>query len=191
MRNAGRNLSCRICENTDASLSTNKELHPYDFIQLYGYHPDHVKQEEQPDTEYLGDTIGTSYEKYFQTDDKLCKSCGETFTAKRSTKVFCSPKCREFNARQKTKAQAFSPIARRTNMEYWNRINYAMELYLNCKPSDRDDWIQNYIDNPTTKRIVCNPTLLKSNSNNIAKVCHHYVSRMFGVSIKDYYPDKA
>ena len=167
------------------------DLHPYDFIQLYGYHPDHVKQEEQPDTEYLGDTIGTSYDKYFQTDDKLCKSCGETFTAKRSTKVFCSPKCQEFNARQKTKAQAFSPTARRTNMEYWNRVNYAMELYLNCKPSDRNDWIQNYIDNPTTKRIVCNPTLLKSNSNNIAKVCHHYVSRMFGVSIKDYYPDKA
>ena len=162
------------------------DLHPYDFIQLYGYHPDHVKQEPAP--ECLGDTLGISFEDYFKTDDKLCKSCGEPFEAKRSNKVFCSHKCREYNARQKTKEENFSPTAHRTNMEYWDRVNFAMELYLKCKPQDRDAWLQRYIDNPTTKRIVCNPTLLKSSSNNIAKVCHHYVRRQYGVSIKDYYP---
>ena len=74
------------------------DLHPYDFIKLYGYHPDHVKQE--PGLECLGDTLGISFEDYFKTDDKVCKSCGEPFEAKRSTKVFCSHKCREYNARQ-------------------------------------------------------------------------------------------
>ena len=73
-------------------------------------------------------------------------------------------------------------------MEYWDRVNFAMELYLKCKPQDQDAWLQRYIDNPTTKRIVCNPTLLKSSSNNIAEVCHYYVRRQYGVSIKDYYP---
>ena len=62
------------------------DLHPYDFIQLYGYHPDHVKQEPAP--ECLGDTLGISFEDYFKTDDKVCKSCGEPFEAKRSTKYF-------------------------------------------------------------------------------------------------------
>lgn len=164
------------------------DLHPYDFIQLHGFHPDYKKKLKQPSDETFGDSLGISFEEYFKTTDKLCKSCGETFTAKRSTKIFCSHKCREYNPRQKTKAEDFSPTAHRTNMEYWNRVNYAMELYLECKPKDRGDWIQNYIDNPTTKRIVCNPELLNSISNNIAKVCHHYVRGMFGVSIKDYYP---
>jgi len=36
------------------------DLHPYDFIKLYGYHPDHVKQEPEP--ECLGDTLGISFE---------------------------------------------------------------------------------------------------------------------------------
>ena len=102
--------------------------------------------------------------------------------------LFCSHKCREYNARQKTKETNFSPTADRTNMEYWDRVNFAMELYLKCKTQDQDTWLQRYIDNPTTKRIICNPTLLKSSSNNIAKVCHHYVRRQYGVSIKDYYP---
>ena len=74
------------------------DLHPYDFIKLYGYHPDHVKQE--PESECLGDTLGISFEDYFKTDDKVCKSCGEPFEAKRSTKIFCSHKCREHYARQ-------------------------------------------------------------------------------------------
>ena len=164
------------------------DLHLCDFIQLYGSYPNHVKQEEQSDTECLGDTIGISFEEYFRADAKLSKSCGVPFIAQRSTKVFCSHKCREYNARQKTKAEPFSPTADRTNMAYWNRVNYAMELYLSCKPSDRDDWIQDYIDNPTTKRILCNPDLRTSTSNNISKVYHHCVKLMFGVSIKDYYP---
>ena len=145
------------------------DLHPYDFIQLYGYHPDHVKQEPEP--ECLGDTLGISFEEYFNTDDKFCKSCGQPFEAKRSTKVFCSHKFKDYNARQKTKEANFSPTAHRTNMEYWDRVNFAMELYLKCKTQDQDTWLQRYIDNPTTKRIVCNPTLLRSSSNNIAKVC--------------------
>jgi hypothetical protein len=45
------------------------DLHPYDFIQLYGYHPDHVKQEPEP--ECLGDTLGIYFEEYFKTDDKF------------------------------------------------------------------------------------------------------------------------
>jgi hypothetical protein len=51
------------------------DLHPYNFIQLYGYHSNHAKQEPEP--ECLGDRLSTSFEECFKTNDKFCKSCGE------------------------------------------------------------------------------------------------------------------
>ena len=37
-------------------------------------------------------------------------------------------------------------------MEYFDRVNFALELYFKTPPEQRDEWIQNYIDNPTTKK---------------------------------------
>jgi hypothetical protein len=50
-----------FCLNVKELVMALDDLHPYDFIQLYGYHPNHVKQEEQSNTKRLGDTIGISF----------------------------------------------------------------------------------------------------------------------------------
>lgn len=117
---------------------------------------------------------------------KRCPQCQSPFEGKRSTKKYCSDKCRQYFNRTTQNAKA-SKAKEREQIEYYDRVNYAMELYLNCPPQDRDDWIQSYIDNPTTKKIICNPDLLKGSNDNIAKVCHRYVMRTYGVSIKSYY----
>ena len=71
---------------------------------------------------------------------------------------------------------------------YYNRVNYSCELYLDNRTQElREDWIQDYIDNPTTKKIVCNPALLNAKTINLAKIAHRYVMSAYGVSIKDYY----
>ena len=119
--------------------------------------------------------------------EKLCKHCETKITFKRSTKVFCSDNCRKNNSRPIQNAQSSSAKARE-QMEYFDRVNYSYELYLdNRTPEQRDEWVQAYIDNPTTKKIVCNPALLNAKTINIAKIAHRYVMKTYGVSIKDYY----
>ena len=121
-------------------------------------------------------------------DLKLCKHCNEPMLVVRATKIYCNATCRQ--AGNRAENTDFSPEESRRKLEYWDRVNYALELYDNCKPEDRDEFIQNYIDNPTTKWILCNPELLQSSNNNIAKVSHHYVMRTYGVSMKAYYPSQ-
>ena len=119
--------------------------------------------------------------------EKLCKHCDNKITSKRSTKVFCSDNCRKDSSRPIQNAQS-SPTKAREQMEYFDRVNYSYELYLNNRTQEqRDEWIQDYIDNPTTKKIVCNPALLNAKSINIAKIAHRFVVGAYGVSIKDYY----
>ena len=121
------------------------------------------------------------------TPPKLCKNCNNQLKPKRSTKLFCSDNCRKNNSRPIQNAQS-SPTKAREQMEYYDRVNYSYELYLyNRTQEQRDEWIQAYIDNPTTKRIVCNPALLNAKTINIAKIAHRYVMKTYGVSIKDYY----
>ena len=117
---------------------------------------------------------------------KRCLQCQSLFEAKRSTKKYCSDKCRQYFNRTTQNARDSTAKARE-QIEYYDRVNYAMELYLKCPPKNRDAWLQSYIDNPTTKKIICNPDLLKDSNDNIAKVCHRYVMRTYGVSIKSYY----
>lgn len=117
---------------------------------------------------------------------KHCVQCGGSYKPQRSTRKYCSDKCRQYYNR--TMQNASSSLAkRREQKEYYSRVNFALELYWECTPQDRAAWLQAYIDNPTTKKIVCNPDLLRASDNNIAKVCHHYVMETYGVSIKDYY----
>jgi hypothetical protein len=121
------------------------------------------------------------------TPPKLCKNCNNQLRPKRSTKLFCSDNCRKNNSRPIQNAQS-SPTKAREQMEYYDRVNYSYELYLyNRTQEERDEWIQAYIDNPTTKKIVCNPALLNAKTINIAKIAHRYVMGTYGVSIKDYY----
>ena len=118
---------------------------------------------------------------------ETCLHCGGSFEAKRITKKYCSTRCRQHHTRN-TRNATECPSKAREQMEYYDRVNYALELYNNLPPPERDAWLQSYIDNPTTKKIVCNPVLLRSlDGENIAKICHDYVKRTYGVNIKDYY----
>ena len=118
--------------------------------------------------------------------EDTCLHCGGSFKAKRSTKKYCSTRCRQHHTRN-TRNATESPSKAREQLEYYDRVNYAFELYMNSPLELSDAWLQSYIDNPTTKKIVCNPVLLKDENTNIAKVCHNYVMETYGVSIKDYY----
>ena len=117
---------------------------------------------------------------------KRCLQCQNPFEAKRNTKKYCSDKCRQYFNRTTQNAND-SKAKAREQMEYYDRVNYAFELHQKCLPQDRDAWLQSYIDNPTTKKIIYNPYLLKDDKDNIAKVCHRYVMRKYGVSIRSYY----
>ena len=118
------------------------------------------------------------------TKTLACVYCEAEYTARRSTKKFCSDKCRVYHNRGLQNAEN-SPTIRRQNTEYFDRVNFALELYY--KSSDKDEWLQAYIDNPTTKKIVCNPNLLRDKRTNIAKIAHQYTRMKYGVSIRDYY----
>ena len=117
---------------------------------------------------------------------RRCRQCDRPLEAQRSTKKFCGDRCRQSYNRVRQNA-ASSQAKSREQTEYYDRVNYAFELYNKCPQQVRDAWLQDYIDNPTTKKIVCNPDLLRAERDNIAKVCHHYVVRKYGVSIKGYY----
>jgi len=118
--------------------------------------------------------------------NETCLHCGGSFEAKRSTKKYCSDKCRQYSNRT-TQNATESPSKAREQLEYYDRVNYAFELYMASPLELSDAWLQSYIDNPTTKKIVCNPALLRDENINIAKVCHSYVMETYGVRIKDYY----
>ena len=62
----------------------------------------------------------------------------------------------------------------------------ALELYRECASNYREKWPQDYIDNPTIKKIACNPSLLRGDGINIAKIAHRFTMSKYGVSIKDY-----
>jgi hypothetical protein len=72
----------------------------------------------------------------------------------------------------------------------------AYEMWRNTKPEDRFAWLQEYIDNPTTKKIVCNPVLLKAkvsgypHGTSIAKIANRFTKSHFGLSIRDYYKER-
>jgi|TARA_R110000744_G_scaffold125621_2_gene231278 hypothetical protein len=53
-------------------------------------------------------------------------------------------------------------------------------------PISRAQWLQDYIDNPTSKRILCNPQLLLSDSNNLAKIANRFTKTVYRVSINTY-----
>jgi hypothetical protein len=56
-------------------------------------------------------------------------------------------------------------------------------------PAGRSDWLQNYIDNPTTSKILGNPELLKETDNNITKVANRFTQQVYRTSIKVYLED--
>jgi hypothetical protein len=116
----------------------------------------------------------------------ICLHCGGSFEAKRRTKRYCTDKCRQYGNRTTQNAKE-SPTKQREQLEYYDRVNYALELYMASPLELSNDWLQCYIDNPTTKKIACNPVLLRDEHINIAKICHNYVMETYGVSIKDYY----
>lgn len=130
--------------------------------------------------------VSVESEVILHNDLMLCKHCNAPMVSVRSSKAYCNATCRQ--AGNRAESTGSSPDESRRKLEYWDRVNYSLELYHKCKFEDRDQWLQSYIDNPMTKWIVCNPELLTSSSNNIAKICHHYVMRTYGVSMKSYYP---
>ena len=115
-----------------------------------------------------------------------CLYCGNEYHAHRKTKKYCSDKCRVYDNRVPQNSKS-SPTKRRENMEYFDRADYALELYRECGSNYREEWLQDYIDHPTTKKILCNPKLLRADGLNIAKIAHRFTMQKYGVSIKDYY----
>lgn len=113
------------------------------------------------------------------------KNCNNEFTPKRSTKKFCSENCRKRNNEPKQNAQE-SPTKAREAMEYWDRVNLGLENLYKTKPIQRATYIQDYINNPTTAKITCNPTLLRSPKNNIAKVANRFTRQVYGMGIQKY-----
>ena len=114
-----------------------------------------------------------------------CEYCGGDYQAERRSKRFCSEKCRVYANRVPQNSQN-SPTKRRENMEYFDRAEYALELYRDCGDNHREQWLQDYIDHPTTKKILCNPHLLRDEGVNIAKIAHRFTMSKYGVSIRDY-----
>jgi len=113
------------------------------------------------------------------------KNCNNEFTPTRSTKKFCSENCRKYNGRPKQNAQE-SPTKAREAMEYWDRVNLGLENLYKTKPIQRATYIHDYINNPTTAKITCNPTLLRSPKNNIAKVANRFTRQVYGMGIQKY-----
>jgi len=131
---------------------------------------------------------------------KVCirEGCDEEFTFQRSDKIYCSPNCRK-RATERTQNRTESADKRRRDEEYWDRVNLAFENLLKQPPTSRAEWLQDYIDHPTTSKITGNPALLKATSfdsrglnrkvNNIAKIANRFTQQVYGVSIKIYLKD--
>ena len=120
--------------------------------------------------------------------EKLCKHCDKTITSKRSTKIFCSDNCRKRSSKP-IQNSLHSPTTRRENMERKDRIRWAIVNLTDKDPVDRSQWLQDYINNPTSARIVGNPYLLSSKDNNIAKVANRFTQQVYRCDIKTYLRD--
>ena len=121
----------------------------------------------------------------------VCPACGSGFPT-RGNKIYCSKKCSR-NAARTTQNRTSSLSKAREEELYWSRVSMAYEMWRNTKPEDRFAWLQGYIDNPTTKKIVCNPALLNAKGSgyphgtNIAKIAHNFTKSHYDLSIRDYY----
>ena len=93
------------------------------------------------------------------TDETLnCKHCDSPYTARRSTKLFCSDKCRVYHNRATQNSQD-SPTKRRKWAESFES-NFPLELFRKFGNNYREDCI------------------------NIAKIARHYTTEKYGVSIR-------
>jgi hypothetical protein len=111
--------------------------------------------------------------------------CGTIFQYSRSTAKYCSDNCRQSACRPRQNSFD-SPTKRRTNLEYWDRALLGYDNLMKQMPISRAQWLQDYIDNPTSKCILCNPQLLMSDRNNLAKIANRFTKTVYGVSIKTY-----
>jgi hypothetical protein len=118
---------------------------------------------------------------------KACKrvGCRTIFQYSRSTAKYCSDNCRQSACRPRQNSFD-SPTKRRTNLEYWDRASLGYDNLMKQIPISRAQWLQDYIDNPTSKRILCNPQLLLSDSNNLAKIANRFTKTVYRVSINTY-----
>ena len=120
---------------------------------------------------------------------KTCLYCGSPIWEERKgRRKYCNSSCRSYFNRN-TQNSIDSITKRRANEEYFDRVRVAFEMYKEVQIDKRDEWLQGYIDNPTTKHILTNSALLKSNEMNIVKVADNYVQATYGVRIYDYFND--
>ena len=115
-----------------------------------------------------------------------CEWCGKRAVQMRATKRFCSQNCSNKSSRVRQNA-ATSPTKRREEEEYWDKVNYGFELFMQLDVADRDPWMQKYIDDPRNKKIVCNPKLLGHRHLNIAKLANSFTQSKYGKTILKYY----
>ena len=125
--------------------------------------------------------------KKVEQKEKICANdaCNVRFTYKRNSKKYCSGNCRK-RATEVTQNRFVSNSVKRRHLEYWDRVTFAIVDLIKMPPRERAAWLQAYIDNETTARIVGNPKLLRDTENNIAKVANRFTQRVYRVSIKTY-----
>ena len=119
---------------------------------------------------------------------KYCLYCGSPiWEERRGRRKYCGDTCRVyFNRDKQNSVESLSK--RRQNEEHYDRAIVALEMYTNTPLEKREEWLQSYIDNPTTKNILTNPILLESSKKTITQIADDYTQRTYGVKIYDYYP---
>jgi len=122
-----------------------------------------------------------------EADKKLCArdSCRKPFSYLRITKKYCSSNCRKRNNEFCQNSEQ-SISKRRRNEEYFDRVRWAFHDLIRRPPMERSNWLQHYIDNPTTSKILGNPKLLNDSDNNIAKIANRFTQQVYRTPIKIY-----
>tara|TARA_R110002126_G_scaffold151759_1_gene298796 strand:+ start:125 stop:652 length:528 start_codon:yes stop_codon:yes gene_type:complete len=123
-----------------------------------------------------------------ETPPKLCKNCNSEIISKHKAKIFCTGNCRKRHNKP-IQNSLHSPTTRRENIERLDRIRWGIVNLTDHFPVDRGQWLQDYIDNPTSARVVGNPHLLRSGGNNIAKVANRFTQQVYRYDIKTYLKD--
>ena len=129
--------------------------------------------------------VGARPPKKTRQKECLREGCSTIFQYLRSNAKYCSGMCRQIVCRPRQNSFD-SPTKRRTNMEYWDRALLGYHNLMSQMPWARSQWLQDYIDTPTSQYILCNPQLLASDSNNLAKIANRFTQQVYRVSIKTY-----
>ena len=129
----------------------------------------------------------TLFELATEAPLRVCSriGCLTTFNYVRNTKLYCSDNCRK-RATETPQNSIENLDTRRRNLEYFDRVKWALINLIQQGEYDRSQWLQDYIDNPTSARIVGSPKLLTSHNNNIAKVANRFTQQVYRCSIKTY-----